>query len=281
MPPLPPVERGRGARRQAAAAGLQRVDPPRPGQPAGQQAERDRGRRDGHRGQPVPPRGQVVPHAQPGRPRRRGQLRPGVTGRGQRGQPGRHHRQAVPGSPVQPPRRPAQEPGQGHRIAARQRHRQSKNQQPNASQHADHPGQRADHRTQGQEAEVPGDHASQGTCRWLEPKGRAADWTEPKGRGAGWTDEGGARDERRARREGGAVKGEWGVGGVPEAQGAGRGPRCGRPGWGRARDGRGAPLGGPRVNTGTAPGCAAAGGRAPGPRPPGSRSRRSGSGSRS
>ncbi len=39
----------------------------------------------------------------------------------------------------------------------------------------------------------------------------------PKGRGAAWTEERGARNEQRATREGGAVKGEGEAGGAPEA----------------------------------------------------------------
>src|ERR1700730_10787261 len=55
---------------------------------------------------------------------------------------------------------------------------------------------------------------------WTDaPKGRGAAWTDaPKGRGAAWTEERGARNERRATREGGAVKGNGEVGGAPEAQ---------------------------------------------------------------
>jgi phage tail-like protein len=45
-----------------------------------------------------------------------------------------------------------------------------------------------------------------------EPEGRGAAWTDvPKGRGAAWTKERGARNERRATREGGALS-------APEAQ---------------------------------------------------------------
>src|ERR1700724_4047282 len=40
----------------------------------------------------------------------------------------------------------------------------------------------------------------------------------PKGRGAAWTEERGTRNERRATKEGGAVKGNGEVGGAPEAQ---------------------------------------------------------------
>src|ERR1700736_3571003 len=51
-----------------------------------------------------------------------------------------------------------------------------------------------------------------------EPEGRGAAWNDaPKGRGAAWTEERGARNERRATREGGAVKGEGEAGGAPEA----------------------------------------------------------------
>src|ERR1700730_6369275 len=50
---------------------------------------------------------------------------------------------------------------------------------------------------------------------WTDaPKGRGAAWTDaPKGRGAAWTEERGTRNERRATREGGAVKGNGEVGG--------------------------------------------------------------------
>ena len=163
-----------GARAEAAAAGLQRVDPPGPGQPAGQQAERDRGRRDGDRGRATERPAASVPHGQPGQvTARRPAAGPGVTGPRQRGQPGGHHRQQH--SAARYSRRGGQPRNQasGHRIAARQRHRQGENQQHNASSHADHPAQRAERRTQRQEAEVPGDHA--------EPKGRGADWTAERG----------------------------------------------------------------------------------------------------
>jgi len=45
-----------------------------------------------------------------------------------------------------------------------------------------------------------------GAARTDAPKGRGAAWTDvPKGRGAAWTKERGARNERRATREGGAL----------------------------------------------------------------------------
>jgi hypothetical protein len=180
MLPLPPVEGGRGARGQAAGAGLHRIDPPRPRQGAHRQAERYRHRGNGQGGRHDRPGSGQVPHREPGQIRRGGQLPPGPGSGCGEGRPHGHHRQAPQRGAVQQAWRPAGDPGMGDRIGRHQRNRSRRHHECRPRRHGDEPGEQADGRQHGQQAQVAADHDGPATSapgrseRGRSERGRSA-----------------------------------------------------------------------------------------------------------
>ncbi len=158
MAPLPQVEADRRAGRQASGAGFHRANPVGPAEPAGRQAQRDRGGRDDRRGSQIAAGRGVMPHCEPGEVRRRQDAPPGAgVGCGQR-QPDGDHRRAAGGGAVQPGGRPAPQPGARHAAGRDQRDRCRRDDQRGRDCEPGQPPGAARCRPDREQADVPADH---------------------------------------------------------------------------------------------------------------------------